>query len=67
MTTRVSALELYVLLEGEAIPNPPRGPSKNALIVGNEEGFEVGVGVGVVMGDGDVVGVGGAVGKELSP
>jgi hypothetical protein len=68
VTYRVSVLELYVLLEGEVMPNTPRGPSKDALIVGDEEGLgEVGVGVGVVVGDGDDVGIGEAVGKEFSP
>jgi hypothetical protein len=60
-------LELYVVLEGEVIPNTPRGPSKDAPVVGDEEGLEVGVGVGVVVGDGDDVGIGEAVGKEFSP
>jgi len=55
------------LLEGEVMPNPPSGPSKYALVVGDEEGLEVGVGVGVAVGDGDGVGVGEAVGEELSP
>jgi hypothetical protein len=68
VTSRVSVSELYVLLEGEVIPNKPRGPSKDAPIVGDKEGLgEVGVGVGVVVGDGDDVGVGEAVGKEFSP
>jgi hypothetical protein len=68
VTYRVSVLELYVLLEGEVMPNPPRGPSKDAPIVEDEEGLgEVGVGVGVVVGDGDGVGVGEAVGEEFSP
>lgn len=55
------------MLEGEVMPNPPSGPSKYALVVGDEEGLEVGVGVGVAVGDGDGVGVGEAVGEELSP
>jgi len=55
LTTRVSILELHVLLEGEVMPKPPSGPSKYALIVGNEEESEVSVGVGVVVGDGDSV------------
>jgi hypothetical protein len=68
VTYRVSVLELYVLLEGEVIPNTPRGPSKDAPVVGDEEGRgEVGVGVGVVMGDGDNVGIGEAVAKEEFP
>lgn len=70
MTSRVSVLELYVLLEGEVIPKMPRGP-KDPPIVGDEFGrglWEVGVEVGVVMGDGDgdAVGVGEAVGNEFS-
>jgi hypothetical protein len=63
VTDRVSVLELYVLLEGEVIPNPPRGPSKNALVVDTEEGFAVCVGVGVIAGDD--VGIGEVLGKEL--
>ena len=66
MTAKVSVVELYILLEGEVILNPPRGPSKNALAVDVREGFEVCVGDGVIAGDGDDVGVGEVVGKELS-
>ena len=65
MTAKVSVVELYVLLEGEVILNPPRGPSKNALVV-VREGFGVCVGDGAIAGDRDDVGVGEAVGKELS-
>jgi hypothetical protein len=49
------------------IPNTPRGPSKDAPVVGDEEGLEVGVGVGVAVGNGESVGIGEAVGKEFSP
>jgi hypothetical protein len=51
-------VELYVLLEGESMPQMPRGVNNSVeleVVVGDDDG------------NGDAVGVGEAAGKDFSP